>query len=134
MGSQRPFVCIVDDDLSILSALGRLLRAADFEVSTFESGKAFVESVAIRRPGCVILDIHMPLMDGFAVRDEIRAFDATIPIVFVTAHDGELIDRRVAESDGCMLLRKPFGADRLIDAIVDAMTESNLTHRVNGYE
>lgn len=128
MASQRPYVCVVDDDASTLPAVGRLLRAADFEVSTFESGERFVDTLSSRRPDAVVLDIHMPSMDGFAVRDRLRSFDATIPVVFITAHEGERIDRLVAEDARSSLVRKPFGADRLIDAIVDAVTENRISN------
>lgn len=121
--SHQPFVCVVDDDPSILPAVSRLLRAADFEVDTFGCGKTFATSLRTRRPDAVVVDIHMPVMDGFAVRDEIRGYDATLPIVFITAHEGERIDRRVAEDSASTLVRKPFAADRLIEAIVSAIKD-----------
>jgi len=128
--SRRPYVCVVDDDESILPALGRLLRAANFEVETFASGETFVETLSSRRPDAVVLDVHMPLLDGFAVRDRMRRVDTTIPVVFITSHEGERVDRRVAEDARSVVVRKPFAADRLIDAIVDSIAEHQLTDSV----
>ncbi len=134
MEGQRPFVCVVDDDKSVLTALGRLLRAVEFEVSTFETGAGFLEAISARRPDYVVLDVHMPDMDGFEVREEIHAIDPAIPIGFITAHDGEAIHRRIVEDDHSILFRKPFGGDRLINAIVDAVTANRLARSNNESE
>ena len=56
----RGCIAIVDDETPVRSALGRLLRLADFEVLDFASGQAFIGSLAQRAPDCVLLDVQMP--------------------------------------------------------------------------
>jgi Response regulator receiver domain len=57
-------IAIVDDEASVRTMLGRLLRLADYEVAAFSCGEEFISSLAMRRPDCVILDVHRPGPSG----------------------------------------------------------------------
>ena len=63
--SAHPRIAVVDDEASVRTALGRLLRLAQYDVKAFASGEEFIDSLATHRPSCVLLDIHMPAMTGF---------------------------------------------------------------------
>ena len=63
---------MVDDEASVRTALGRLLRLADYEVRALRP-EEFIDSLATHRPACAILDIHMPAMTGFDVQARLRA-------------------------------------------------------------
>ena len=65
MTKPRPLIAVVDDEESIRKALTRLLQSAGLDVETFTSGVTFLASIANRRPDCVVLDLHMPAMNGF---------------------------------------------------------------------
>jgi CheY-like chemotaxis protein len=67
------YVAVVDDEAPVRTALGRLLRLADYEVAAFACGEEFLESLAARRPDCVVLDVHMPRLTGFDVQAKMRA-------------------------------------------------------------
>src|SRR5947209_6808987 len=71
-GSQ-PYIAVVDDEPAVLKALERLFRSAKIEVATFASGAAFLASTEIRQPDCVVLDLHMPEMNGFDVLSRLSA-------------------------------------------------------------
>ena len=82
-----PLVCIVDDDRSLLRALGRLLRTAGFTVEAFASAEEFLETKHRVPPRCLILDVRLGGMSGFQLHDLLLATGTPPPVVFITAHD-----------------------------------------------
>ncbi len=62
-------VHVVDDDESIRSALSRLFRSTGHSVRTFESAQAYLTEASPKEPGCVVLDIKMPGMDGLTLQE-----------------------------------------------------------------
>jgi len=115
--SAHPRIAVVDDEASVRTALGRLLRLARFEVQTFACGEEFIDSLATRRPACALLDIHMPAMTGFDVQARLRAMGIHLPVVFITASDDVSLSEKVVAEGGIRLLRKPFSNAELLDAI-----------------
>ena len=100
--------------------LGRVLRLADYDVTAFGSGEEFLASLDKRVPACVVLDVHMPGLNGFEVASRLRAAHCDIPVVFITASDDPSLDRPAHEA-GRTLLRKPFSSHQLLDAIGAAL-------------
>ena len=62
-------VCVIDDDVSLLRALRRLLDAGGFQVKTFSSAEDFLESSNSRAPGCLVLDVHLGGLSGFELHE-----------------------------------------------------------------
>ena len=117
----HPSIAVVDDEASVRTALGRLLRLADYEVRGFASGEEFIDSLATHRPSCAILDIHMPAMSGFDVQARLRAMRIDLPVVFITASDDASLSQKVVAEGGIRLLRKPFSNAELLEAIEVAL-------------
>ena len=82
-------ILVVDDELAIRKGLAAMLEGAGYSVRTARDGIAALGAVRARRPDLVLLDVMMPLMDGFAVCERIRQFDRDLPIVFLTAKDAD---------------------------------------------
>jgi FixJ family two-component response regulator len=116
---------VVDDEAPVRTALGRLLRLADYDVVTFASGEEFLASIAVRRPECVILDIHMPGLSGFDVQSRVRAARLAIPVVFITASDDSALGPSVVDAGGVRLLRKPFSNEDLLNAVDAALRKDS---------
>jgi FixJ family two-component response regulator len=110
-------IAVVDDDESVRRATRRLLRAAGFEVETYASGTEFLDAVTHRRPGCVILDLHMPGMSGLEVQSILAASGLEIPVVFITAYDDPGARHRAVQAGAVGYLRKPFSEETLLEAI-----------------
>ena len=121
MTSDGPYVAVVDDEASVRTALGRLLRLADYEVAAFASGEAFLASLATRCPDCAIVDIHMDGLSGFETKAQLAATECDVPVVFITASDDAGLDRSVVEAGGVTLLRKPFSSETLVEAVGAAL-------------
>ena len=121
MGEPPALIAIVDDEESIRKALRRLMRSAGFTVETFLSGAEFLESLSTRAPRCVVLDLHMPQVDGFEVQKRIALRRPEIPVIIITGHDTPDSCTRVMKQGARAYLRKPVDDTTLLDAIGAAL-------------
>jgi FixJ family two-component response regulator len=111
-------VAIVEDDAPVRRALVRVLGAARFHVTAFGSAEEFLDGGLEPRPDCVLMDIHLPLMNGLELRSHVAALQPDINVVFITAdHELASADHREPRS---VWLTKPVDEDTLINAIARA--------------
>ena len=115
MSKPRPLVAIVDDEEPIRKALTRLLRSGGLDVESFPSGSEFLESLSAHRPDCVVLDLHMPVVNGFEVQARLVEFG--VPVVIITGHDSDETRARALAGRPAAYLRKPVNDQVLLDAI-----------------
>ena len=116
MNDARPCVAVVDDEAPVRTALGRLLRLADYEVIAFPSGEEFLAALEVRHADCVVLDIHLPGLSGLEVQSRMRTRH-NVPVVFITASDDPALSGAVLKGGGVRLLRKPFSNNELLEAV-----------------
>jgi FixJ family two-component response regulator len=118
---RQTHVAVVDDDDSFARAIGRLLRASGFEISTYPSAEAFLAPTPLPSADCLVLDIQLGGMSGVELQQELRDRGNATPIIFVTAHDAPEV-RDQALSAGCVAyLRKPVASRALLEAVARAM-------------
>ena len=115
MSKTRPLVAIVDDEEPIRKALTRLLRSGGLDVESLPSGSEFLESLPAHRPDCVVLDLHMPVVNGFDVQARLVEFG--VPVVIITGHDSDETRARALAGRPAAYLRKPVNDQVLLDAI-----------------
>ena len=102
-------IAIIDDDASVCRALQRLIRSFGMRTSVFASGELFLLSLELeQRPDCVLLDVQMPRMSGFEVQEQLARGSLDLPLIFITAHNGEEIKARASLAGAVGLLHKPF--------------------------
>ena len=116
-----PFIAVVDDEEPVRKALKRLLRAAGLEAEAYASGNDFL--AAERRPDCVVLDLHMPLMSGHALLQQIRRTSSRLPVVVITAHDTPETREQCLAAGANAYLRKPLDDRLLLNAISAALSK-----------
>src|ERR1700688_1657407 len=83
------FVSIVDDDPGICVALKSLMRSAGLAAEAFSSAEDFLESGRLAQTACLVLDMQLPKMSGLELQRRLAAAGASVPIIFITAHDQE---------------------------------------------
>jgi FixJ family two-component response regulator len=110
-------IAIVDDDDSIRQALANLLRAAEFDVRAFASAEAFLGSSDSDRGDCLIVDIHLPGMNGVALVEAMIAAGRVMPTVLITARDDPMTRALIQRAGHVPHLRKPFSDEDLFAAI-----------------
>lgn len=114
--ANRQRILVVDDDPLILSALRGVLEDEGFAVVTAADGREAVERASNRRPALVVLDITLPVLDGFAVATALRAAHGPgLPILAMTA-DGAA-EEKAARAGAYAYLRKPFELDDVVRAV-----------------
>jgi FixJ family two-component response regulator len=118
---QRSVIALVDDDQRILESLAILLDSADYDVRRFSSAPALVESSGLSEIDCLISDVAMPIMDGFALARAVQASRPGLPIILITGRP-ELLRRPPLDWDGpYRVFRKPFDGQELLSAVADAV-------------
>ena len=124
MAMQGNVVAVVDDDPEIRKAMHRLLSALGFRTEVFGSAGAFVDAAITSEATCLVVDIQLGDMSGIELGRQLATNGFKFPIIFMTALDDEAIMTQ-ATALGCVAyLRKPFSANLLIAAIVNAVRET----------
>lgn len=113
---QRLPILLVDDDESILSTVRLLLTEEGYPVVVAANGKEALQHIATQKPSLILLDMKMPVMDGWAFAMAYRDFPGPhAPIVVMTAaHDAR---QRAAEIAADDVIAKPFDVNRLLDVV-----------------
>ena len=114
---------MVDDEGPVRKALQRLLRSAGMNVETFPSGGEFLDAVQMYQPDCVVLDLHMPGVNGFEVQSRLAQSKKLLPIVVITGHDTPEARARALDGGASAYLLKPVDERTLLDAISAAIAE-----------
>ena len=114
-------VGIVDDDVFLLRALHRLLRARGLVVVAFDSGEAFLQALPTPAVDCLVLDIRLGALTGFDVHEALAWRGEAVPTIFITAHDDAATQARARDAGAVAYLRKPCDEDALFSAIQSAV-------------
>ena len=122
MAKFRPLIAVVDDDPSIVKSLSRALRLDGYEVATFGSGQDFLCTVSTSIPCCLVLDVHMPKMNGFELQDQLVAQGVRLPIIFMTSNDTPQTRAHAHQTGSSGFFLKPFDSRALSKAIADAVS------------
>lgn len=118
-------IYVVDDDLSVREAVGRLIRSAGLDVKTFATAQEILANLAKEMPSCLVLDIQLPDLDGFELQDELARKDMPVPIIFLTGHGDIPMSVRAIKAGAVDFLTKPFNDEYLLEAIRDVIGRPN---------
>ena len=110
-------IFIVDDDESVCRALSILLVVYGFTVDTFTSAKKFFRAVPNSVLGCLILDIHMPELDGWKTLQRLLKSGSSRPVIIISADKSEGFTEKALKAGAKGFLQKPFNDEELIDLI-----------------
>jgi FixJ family two-component response regulator len=110
-------VYLIDDDDAVREAIALLLRTVGFQIRSFVSPDGFLTSLDTLEPGCLILDIRMPVMSGLKLQQTLRDRGVTWPTVIISGHGDIEACRRAFRNGAIDFLSKPVDEEDLIDAI-----------------
>ena len=116
MGNKR-VVHIVDDEETIRKTLSFTLRTAGFAVEAYASGPEFLLSAEDAEKGCVVLDMHMPDMDGLQVQAELTRRGIDMPVVVLTGNGDPTLAVQAMKAGAADFLAKPVEKAALLGAI-----------------
>lgn len=124
MTATAGIVHIVDDDASFRRSLERLLRVRGYQTESFESADALLRSEVSGRAGCILLDVHMPGLDGLALQQALARTRCTMPVIFLTGRGDIPMSVRAIKAGAADFLTKPVDVEVLLDALRKAFAEN----------
>lgn len=110
-------VYLVDDDAGVLKALSRLLRAKGYEVKPYSSPQKFLKQHDPAVPGCAVLDVSMPGLDGLELQQALTTGGSHRPVVFITGKGDVPTSVRAMKAGAIDFLTKPTKDTDLLEAI-----------------
>lgn len=118
--TETRLIHLVDDDEAIRHSASFMLRHAGFRVKTYPNGVAFLGEVAEAEPGCILLDVQMPGMDGLEVQDELNARGVAMPVIVLTGHGDVAVAVRAMKAGAVDFVEKPYAKQSLVEALTRA--------------
>jgi len=117
----NPTVFIVDDDAAVRDALNLLMRSADLPAETYSGAKDFLAGVSDDRPGCLVLDVRMPEIDGLELQRQLAARGSRMPIIMLTGHGDVPMAVEALRAGALDFIPKPFDSKTLLARIREAI-------------
>lgn len=116
----RHLIHLIDDDEAIRHSASFMLRAAGYRVQTYPDGIAFLEAAADAEPGCILLDVQMPKLDGLGVLSELNNRGIDMPVIVLTGHGDVSVAVQAMKSGAVDFVEKPYEKALLLDALNSA--------------
>lgn len=115
--SEPRLVHVVDDDEAIRRSTGFMLKTSGCQVRSYESGDQLLKAAGTLDPGCVLLDIRMPGMDGLEAQAALKARGVGLPVVIMTGHGDVALAVQAMKAGAVDFIEKPFEKAVLLGAI-----------------
>jgi len=128
-GNSEFTVFIVDDDETVLRALSRLLGACGYDVKAFSSSEAFLAESDPAIPGCAILDVLMPGLDGLRLQAALNDSGIERPVIFISGYGDVPTSVQAMKAGAVDFLTKPIDDDVLLAAIAVAAEREGRTQQ-----
>jgi FixJ family two-component response regulator len=122
-------VFLVDDDPGVLKALSRLLRAKGYDIQSYSSAQAFLADHDPDIPGCAVLDVAMPGLDGLALQEALTKQESRRPIIFISGKADIPMSVRAMKAGAIDFLTKPLSDKDLLGAIERAKEQDAQARR-----
>lgn len=130
MPGVAPTVYLVDDDPDLLGAMQRLLESVGIHVSAFQSAQEFLRVHDRLAPGCLVLDLAMPGLNGLQLQCELEQRAIALPIIFLTGRGDIATSVQAMKHGATDFLTKPVDDFVLLAAIKEALETDRLRRRM----
>ena len=127
MSESDAIIFVVDDDAAMRRSLAYLFDSAGWQVQTFESARDFLQRYDGHVPGCLLLDVRMPLMSGLELQQELNnktGHAISLPVIFLSGHGDLAMAVQTMKAGACDFLEKPCKDQVLLDAVSRAVARS----------
>ena len=121
-----PVVHIIDDDDSVRLMLDSLLRSVKINVRTYSSTQEFLKADKLDAPGCIVLDIRLPGVNGLDFQEQLQGYGVSLPVVLMTGHGDIPMTVRAMKAGAVDFLPKPFRDQDMIDAVTTAIKRDRM--------
>jgi two-component system CheB/CheR fusion protein len=118
-------IYVVDDDDLVRDLTGDLLRQDGFEVQAYPDGERFLQTYQAGRHGCLVLDAHLPGLDGLELLTRLREAGDLLPVVIITGRGDLTLAVRAMKLGASDFIEKPIGRDDLLASVERALVQSS---------
>ncbi|WP_315769860.1 MULTISPECIES: response regulator transcription factor [unclassified Bradyrhizobium] len=119
--NETPTVHVIDDDDSVRLMLDSLLRSVWFNVRSYGTTQEFLKESPPEGPGCIVLDIRLPGINGLDFQEQLQEIGVRLPVVLMTGHGDIPMSVRGMKAGAVDFLPKPFRDQDMIDAVTMAI-------------
>src|SRR5262249_9542472 len=123
----EPMVYVVDDDVSVLLSIARLLRVHDVATKTYDCPFEFLRDVDTGSRGCVLLDLSLRDVSGLEVQEQLIDVGCSMPVVFLTAYGTVQASVRAMKAGAFDFIEKPFESAVLLGVVRRALAQEGAT-------
>ncbi|MCP4408231.1 MAG: response regulator transcription factor [Gammaproteobacteria bacterium] len=124
-------IFLVDDNHNVRDALSLFLESTGLQVRAYPSAQAFLEHYDSLHPGCLVLDIRMPGMNGMELQQELIKRHIDIPIIFLSGHGDIPMSVKALKAGAVDFIEKPFNDEVLLNCIHEAIIKDAQTRVFN---
>jgi two-component system response regulator FixJ len=118
----RQVILVVDDDEAVRQSLKALMEAEGFEVRAFSSGPDLLNETNLPVIGCLLVDYHMPAMNGLELVSALRDRGISIPAILITSNPAKYVRDRAA-AVAVLVIEKPSPGSYLVDSVRQAVAK-----------
>lgn len=131
--STAPYLLVVDDEPRLCKTLSMIIRAAGYQTNTAVDAHSALQMLSEKDPDLMIMDWHLPDMDGAGLLAETRRLYPNLPVVVITANGGPETAEVVFRLGGRYFLLKPFDPRVLVSLVKDALRSERIILPGNGF-
>lgn len=117
MSEAERLVHLVDDDESVRRSVGFMLKTSGFRVQPYGSGAELLKEARTLDPGCILLDIRMPGMDGLEVQAALKEAGVSFPVIIMTGHGDVPLSVKAMKAGAVDFIEKPFEKTTLLSSL-----------------
>jgi FixJ family two-component response regulator len=119
--SEKAVVHVVDDDLSMRTALEELFDSVGLATRSYGTASAFLDASPAEGPGCIVIDIRLPDMNGLEFQAQLSRMGVRLPVVIITGHGDIPMSVRAMKAGASDFFPKPFRDQDMLDAVIAAI-------------
>jgi FixJ family two-component response regulator len=127
-----PLIHIVDDDLSLRRVLESLFRSVGLECRTFSNVQEFLDVHQPDQPGCLVLDVRLPGINGLDFQAQLDRYGVSLPVIMITGYGDIPISVRAMKAGAVDFLAKPFRDQDMLDAVAIAIARDREARLAKG--
>jgi FixJ family two-component response regulator len=118
---EKAIVHVIDDDTSMRDALESLFQSVGLDAQTYATARDFLAASLVNRPGCVVIDVRLPDMNGLDFQVQLTGMGVRLPVVMMTGHGDISMSVRAMKRGAVDFLSKPFHDQDMLDAVMAAI-------------
>jgi FixJ family two-component response regulator len=129
MSKEAAVIYVVDDDASVCRALALLLKSHGFRAEVFTKAADFLAFKHPKLPSCLVLDVRLPDVNGFALQEIMAKQGIITPVIFITGYGDIPMTVKAMKAGAIDFISKPFTDKKLLEAITLALSKSKVLNK-----